>query len=168
MSTLFEVVKQYRSVYIMTHRSPDADAIASAFGLYTLLLNLGVNPTIIISDENESFKVNVQKLIERYDIPIIFRPLKSHIQDEECFYLLTANMMQQILLEYLPGISVLSTIILNLIPEIIFSRMFNQKLAPAARLYFSTYTTLKSRSTRILPQFCSLESTWTQADLLDG
>ena len=87
MSTLFEVVKQYRSVYIMTHRSPDADAIASAFGLYTLLLNLGVNPTIIISDENESFKVNVQKLIERYDIPIIFRPLESHIQDEDMLLL---------------------------------------------------------------------------------
>ncbi len=48
-----DAVRASKSPVILTHANPDADAVASAMGMATLLSNLGVEPALVVSGDAE-------------------------------------------------------------------------------------------------------------------
>lgn len=68
LNNLLDVITKDR-VYIQMHNYPDQDAIASAFGLKTLLESSGVNATICYHGPIDKF--NTLKMIEQLHIDIV-------------------------------------------------------------------------------------------------
>lgn len=64
---------QYDNIYIQTHDNPDADAIASGFGLYTYFMNHKKNVTFFYSGKNRIQKANLKLMLEKLDIPISYK-----------------------------------------------------------------------------------------------
>lgn len=60
----------YDKIYIQTHDNPDADAIASGFGLYTYFLSKGKDVTLFYSGRNQIQKANLTLMVEKMSIPI--------------------------------------------------------------------------------------------------
>ncbi|WP_275372750.1 DHH family phosphoesterase [Clostridium tertium] len=82
-----ENLTQYKTVYIQPHNFPDADAIASAYGLYKLLDSIGIRAKIICpTSRNESTKPNLDKMIRQIESEITFN-VKSIPEDKEDFAL---------------------------------------------------------------------------------
>ena len=62
----------YDKITIMCHDNPDADAIASGFGLYTYFKDLGKEVQLIYSGYFKIKKTNLVKMIELLNIPITY------------------------------------------------------------------------------------------------
>ena len=90
MRTFFQSVNDFRTIYIQTHRVPDADAIASAYSLKVLFDNLGCRSEILFDDQ-ERIKNNIRNLIDQYDIPTTSFPIGGEIQDEDLLLLVDAQ-----------------------------------------------------------------------------
>lgn len=63
----------YENIYIQTHDNPDADSIASGFGLYTYFISQGKNVTFFYSGKNLIQKANLTLLLEKLEIPIVYK-----------------------------------------------------------------------------------------------
>lgn len=62
----------YNPITIQCHDNPDADAIASGYGLYMYYQSLGKDVRLIYSGKNTVKKSNLVALISKYNIPIEF------------------------------------------------------------------------------------------------
>ena len=82
-SELTEFVKG-RRVYIQTHNYPDADSIASAYGLQTLLAQLGVESTLIYVGKVEKF--NTLQMIKLLNIELVAAE-DADLRDEDAIIL---------------------------------------------------------------------------------
>lgn len=60
----------YDDIVIQCHNNPDADAIASGFGVYTYLKNNGKNVCLVYAGPGEISKANLCLMVETLDIPI--------------------------------------------------------------------------------------------------
>ncbi len=60
----------YKKICIQCHNSPDADAIASAFGVYRYLNANGVDATIIYGGEFPIRKMGLRMLVDECGIPV--------------------------------------------------------------------------------------------------
>ncbi|MEG1558422.1 MAG: DHH family phosphoesterase, partial [Oscillospiraceae bacterium] len=60
----------YKSICIQCHNNPDADTLASAFGLYCYFKEHGTAAEIIYSGAERIKKYNLRLLIEKCEIPI--------------------------------------------------------------------------------------------------
>ncbi len=67
-------LERYNNITIQCHDNPDADAIASAFGLYKYYTSKNKHVRIIYSGHNPIQKANLKLLIDRIEIPIEFIP----------------------------------------------------------------------------------------------
>ncbi|HHU52040.1 MAG TPA: hypothetical protein GXZ36_09505 [Firmicutes bacterium] len=67
MNDLKNVVMNYRKAFIQTHNNPDADAIASAWGMKKLIESFGGEAEIIYAGST-SFKPNITNMINKYRI----------------------------------------------------------------------------------------------------
>ena len=77
-----------RRTFIQTHNYPDADSIASAFGMQQLLLAMGVSSEIIYVGKIDKF--NTQQMIKLLDITII--PSEdAELKDEDAIILVDAQ-----------------------------------------------------------------------------
>lgn len=65
---------RYDSITIQCHDNPDADAIASGFGLYCFFLSKDKQVKLIYSGKNEIQKSNLLLMIEKLNIPITYVP----------------------------------------------------------------------------------------------
>lgn len=61
---------QFNQIVIQCHDNPDADAIASGFGLYQYLIWNGKSPRFIYSGQDEIQKSNLRHMIDQLRIPI--------------------------------------------------------------------------------------------------
>ncbi|MBP7176506.1 MAG: DHH family phosphoesterase [Thermoclostridium sp.] len=61
---------QYEEIVIQCHDNPDADTLASAFGVYQYLKSFGKNPRIIFSGARSISKSNLLQMIRELDIPV--------------------------------------------------------------------------------------------------
>lgn len=68
---------QYNNIYIQCHDNPDADALASAFGLYTYFKSKNINTYIVYGGRNQITKPNLQLMISTLHIPVNYLPEKS-------------------------------------------------------------------------------------------
>jgi len=64
---------KYDNVTIQCHDNPDADSIASGWGLYTYFKMNGRNPSLIYSGKLEITKGNLKMMVGELDIPIEYR-----------------------------------------------------------------------------------------------
>jgi len=76
----------YDRIVIQTHDNPDADAIASGFGIYLYLKEKGKHPTFIYSGANRIRKSNLTRMLTHLHIPI-----KYVDELPECDLLLTVD-----------------------------------------------------------------------------
>lgn len=86
-----ENLSQYKAVYIQPHNFPDADAIASAYGVYELLENLGINSKIICATpRDKSLKPNLDKMLRNIESDITFS-VPTIPEDKEDFALVIVD-----------------------------------------------------------------------------
>lgn len=60
----------YDQIIIQCHDNPDADAIASGFGLYTYFMQKGINTRLIYSGRFQIHKSNLLLMVAKLSIPI--------------------------------------------------------------------------------------------------
>ena len=70
---LHELLK-FNDIVIQCHDNPDADALASGYGLWWYLSKMGKNPRFIYRGRNEVRKSNLRIMIDRLDIPVSYEP----------------------------------------------------------------------------------------------
>lgn len=61
---------QFNDIVVQCHNNPDADAIASGFGVYTFLKNNGKNVRLVYAGMNKIQKSNLCLMVETLKIPI--------------------------------------------------------------------------------------------------
>ncbi|MGN0375440.1 MAG: bifunctional oligoribonuclease/PAP phosphatase NrnA, partial [Butyrivibrio sp.] len=61
---------KYKNVVIQCHNNPDADAIASGFGVYTYFKNNGTNVRLVYAGYNTISKANLCLMVNLLEIPI--------------------------------------------------------------------------------------------------
>lgn len=71
MSFLQKLLK-YDNVCIQCHDQPDADAIASAYGVYCFLQKHGINSQIIYSGGDPIKRLNLKSMISKCNIPLTY------------------------------------------------------------------------------------------------
>ena len=67
----------YNPITIQCHDNPDADAIASGFGLYCYFRNKGKNVSLIYSGQNLIRKSNLVLMKDKLNIPIDYIPVEE-------------------------------------------------------------------------------------------
>jgi len=60
----------YEEIYIQCHDSPDADALASGFGLYTYFQNHGIKTHLFYTGRFRIRKANLVLMVEKLNIPV--------------------------------------------------------------------------------------------------
>ena len=80
-----EQLLQYNPITIQCHDNPDADAIASGFGLYLFFKEHGKDVSLIYSGFNKIQKSNLVLMIDMLEIPIQYI---DAVQKEYCSGLL--------------------------------------------------------------------------------
>lgn len=61
---------QFRNIVVQCHDNPDADALASGFGLYTYLALHNASVRLVYGGNNKIKKANLMMMIEALDIPV--------------------------------------------------------------------------------------------------
>lgn len=71
-------LERYNPITIQCHDNPDADALASGFGLYCYFKSVGKEVSLIYSGRNEIRKSNLRLMVEELQIPV------RYIKKDEC------------------------------------------------------------------------------------
>lgn len=83
-----EKLDQYYKIYIQPHNYPDADAIAASYGMYELLLSLGIDSEIVCyTPRTASIKPNLDKMLREIEDKITFS-VNTIPNDEESYALI--------------------------------------------------------------------------------
>ena len=61
---------QFDSIVIQCHNDPDADAVASGFGIWSYLCANGKNPRLVYGGRNPIRKSNLERMLERRELPV--------------------------------------------------------------------------------------------------
>lgn len=73
-------LESFKKITIQCHDNPDADAIASGYGLYCYFTSKGIETRLIYSGRNMITKSNLVLMINKLEIPIFYRdPADSDI-----------------------------------------------------------------------------------------
>lgn len=65
-------LEQYQNIIIQSHDNPDADTIASGYGLYVYFLSKGKNVRLIYSGRLQIKKPNLKLMVDKLQIPITY------------------------------------------------------------------------------------------------
>lgn len=82
MENFISLVKKYNKVVIQTHDNPDADAIASGFGMKHLMDKLGIDSELIYFGKMIT-KPNLTAMVRELKVPIINKDSGFKIKDDE-------------------------------------------------------------------------------------
>ena len=117
MNDLKNVVMEYRKVFIQTHNNPDADAIASAWGMKKLIESFGREAEIIYAGST-IFKPNITKMVNKYRIRMSLIDSAFKISNDEVLIIVDG--------QYGAG---------NIMPPIVKTRKKFSKLSSSSCLY---------------------------------
>lgn len=67
-------LEQFNQVTIQCHDNPDADAIASGYGLYCYFKDRGKQVRLVYSGRNRIQKSNLKLMVEKLDLPVEYIP----------------------------------------------------------------------------------------------
>ena len=70
-------LEQYNPIIIQCHDNPDADALASGFGLYTYFKEKGRDVKLVYAGKNKIQKANLMLMLEKLSIPV------KHLTEQE-------------------------------------------------------------------------------------
>lgn len=70
-------LEQYNPITIQCHDNPDADALASGFGLYTYFKEKGCDVRLVYAGKNRIQKANLMLMLEKLSIPV------THLTEQE-------------------------------------------------------------------------------------
>ena len=65
-------LEKYNPITIQCHDNPDADALASGFGLYTYFAEKGKDVRLLYAGSNRIQKKNLLLMIEKLGIPVVY------------------------------------------------------------------------------------------------
>lgn len=65
-------LEQYNPITIQCHDNPDADALASGFGLYTYFKRKGKDVRLIYAGRNQIQKTNLTMMVDKLHIPVMY------------------------------------------------------------------------------------------------
>ncbi len=65
-------LEQFNPITIQCHDSPDADALASGFGLYTYFKEAGKDVRLVYAGRNRIQKKNLTLMVDKLDIPVVY------------------------------------------------------------------------------------------------
>lgn len=71
---MLDELMEYDRVTIQCHDNPDADAIASGFGLYCFFRDQGKDVRLLYAGRNKLRKANLKLMVERLQIPLEYLP----------------------------------------------------------------------------------------------
>lgn len=63
-------LEKYNTITIQCHDNPDADALASGFGLYCYFSSKGINTRLVYSGKNKIQKANICMMVDKLSIPV--------------------------------------------------------------------------------------------------
>lgn len=69
----------FKTICIQCHDNPDADALASAYGLHLYFKEKGIESYIVYGGRNPITKPNLKLMIQALDIPVSFFPESFHL-----------------------------------------------------------------------------------------
>ncbi len=64
----------FKQITIQCHDNPDADALASGFGLYCYFSSKGIDTRLVYSGKNKMQKANVCMMVDKLNIPVEYIP----------------------------------------------------------------------------------------------
>ncbi|MGN0151830.1 MAG: bifunctional oligoribonuclease/PAP phosphatase NrnA [Wujia sp.] len=76
-------LEKYDPITIQCHDNPDADAIASGYGLYCYFFDKGKNVSLVYSGRNEIQKSNLRLMIEHLGIPIQYIQMSENMEKRD-------------------------------------------------------------------------------------
>ncbi|MGN0377323.1 MAG: bifunctional oligoribonuclease/PAP phosphatase NrnA [Suilimivivens sp.] len=84
-------LEQFNPITIQCHDNPDADALASGFGLYTYFKDRGKDVRLVYAGRNQIQKTNLTLMVDKLDIPVIYLrdteiPVKGLLITVDCQY----------------------------------------------------------------------------------
>lgn len=153
-------LENYNPITIQCHDNPDADALASGFGLYTYFKEKGKDVSLIYAGRNRIQKTNLRLMVEHLHIPIEYVensdiPVKGLLITVDCQYgagnvtRLTAKQVAVIdhhqleilggdLSEIRPDVGSCATVVWHMLTEEGFS--FENKVELGTALYYGLYS----------------------------
>lgn len=84
-------LEQFNPITIQCHDNPDADALASGFGLYTYFKDKGKDVRLVYAGKNRIQKSNLTLMVDKLNIPVIYLqdtdiPIKGLLITVDCQY----------------------------------------------------------------------------------
>ena len=84
-------LEQYNPITIQCHDNPDADALASGFGLYTYFKEKGRDVRFVYAGKNKIQKANLMLMLEKLSIPVMHlsqqeAPMRGLLVTVDCQY----------------------------------------------------------------------------------
>lgn len=77
-------LETFRTITIQCHDNPDADALASGFGLYCYFQSKGIETRLIYSGRNQIQKANLKLMMEELQLPVEYwQPMHSGVMKVE-------------------------------------------------------------------------------------
>lgn len=67
-------LSKFHKITIQCHDNPDADALASGFGLFCYFSALGIETRLVYSGKNTIQKANIRMMVEKLNIPLEYIP----------------------------------------------------------------------------------------------
>ena len=67
-------LEQYNPITIQCHDNPDADALASGYGLYCYFKSKGKDVRLVYSGKNKIQKSNICMMVEELKLPVEYVP----------------------------------------------------------------------------------------------
>ncbi len=127
---------KYNPITVQCHDNPDADAIASGYGLYCYFKDMGKDVSLIYSGRNEISKSNLKMMVEKLAIPISYL---QKTQDEIAIIDHHQVEIDNIEMSHiLPGIGSCSTIVWKMLLDAGYTVDDDNGLGTA--LYYGLYT----------------------------
>ena len=93
---LNELLK-YNTITIQCHDNPDADSIASGYGLYCFFASKDKDVKLIYSGRNELQKSNLRLMLDKLNIPLIYVPVGVAGEYDTGDLLITVSMEPEML-----------------------------------------------------------------------
>lgn len=84
-------LEQFNPITVQCHDNPDADALASGFGLYTYFKDKGKDVRLVYAGRNQIQKKNLTMMVSKLNIPVIYlentdTPIEGLLITVDCQY----------------------------------------------------------------------------------
>ena len=84
-------LEQFNPITIQCHDNPDADTIASGYGLYCFFQSKKKQVRLVYSGRNRIQKSNLKLMVEKLNLPVEYIPVEQAVWEKPCGLLVTVD-----------------------------------------------------------------------------